>query len=59
MFSIFKQDPIKKLDKLYESKLEEDMHAQRNGDIKSYAMITAEAEKIKVQILDLQTSRKT
>ncbi|RYV01643.1 hypothetical protein SOPP22_14845 [Shewanella sp. OPT22] len=59
MFSIFKRDPIKKLDKLYESKLEEAMHAQRNGDIKSYAMITAEAEKIKVQIIELEASAKT
>jgi hypothetical protein len=59
MFSIFKKDPIKKLDKLYESKLEKAMYAQRKGDIKSYAMITAEAEKIKVQILELQASTKT
>jgi hypothetical protein len=59
MFSIFKKDPIKKLDKLYKSKLEEAMNAQRKGDIKSYAMITAEAEKIKVQILELQESTKT
>ncbi len=59
MFSIFKKDPIKKLDKLYESKLEEAMYAQRKGDIKSYAMITAEAEKIKVHILELQASTKT
>jgi len=59
MFSIFKKDPIKKLDKLYESKLEEAMHAQRKGDIKSYAMITAEAEKIKIQILERQTYTKT
>ncbi|QBY05035.1 Lacal_2735 family protein [Thalassotalea sp. HSM 43] len=59
MFSIFKKDPIKKLDKVYASKLEEAMHAQRNGDIKSYAMITAEAEKIKVKILELQASAKT
>ena len=43
MFSIFKEDPIKKLDKLYESKLEEVMYALRKSDIKSYAMITAEA----------------
>ena len=49
MFSIFKKDPIKKLDKLYENKLEEAMQAQRKGDIKSYSKITAEAEKIKVK----------
>lgn len=59
MFSIFKKDPIKKLNKLYESKLEEAMYAQRKGDIKSYSMITVEAEKIKVQILKLQASTKT
>jgi hypothetical protein len=59
MFSIFKKDPIKKLDKLYESKLEEAMYAQRKGDIRSYAMITAEAEKLKVQIIELQASTKT
>lgn len=57
MFSIFKKDPIKKLDKLYENKLEEAMHAQRRGDIKSYAMITAEAEKIRDKISEIQRVR--
>lgn len=56
MFSFFKKDPTKKLIKLYDRKLEEAMHAQRNGDIKSYAMITAEAEKIKLQILEIDSS---
>ena len=59
MFSIFKKDPLKKLNKLYEAKLEEAMHAQRRGDIKSYAMITAEADKIKVKILKLEEADKT
>jgi hypothetical protein len=58
MFSIFKRDPIKKLNKLYEAKLEEAMHAQRNGDIKSYSMITAEAEKVAIQIKELENSTK-
>jgi len=57
MFSIFNKDPIKKLDKLYENKLEQAMLAQRNGDIKSYAMITAEAEKIKEKITALQQAK--
>ena len=30
------------------------MQAQRKGDIKSYAMITAEAEEIKVEMLALE-----
>ena len=58
MFSIFKTDPIKKLNKAYESKLEQAMHAQRNGDIKSYSMITAEAELIANKIRDLEVCGK-
>ncbi|ARD42923.1 DUF6435 family protein [Colwellia sp. PAMC 21821] len=54
MFSIFKSDPLKKLNKRYEAKLELAMHAQRNGDIKGYAMITAEAEEIAVEIKALE-----
>jgi len=56
MFSIFKKDPIKKLDKAYEAKIEQAMLAQRNGDIKSYDMITNEAESIKKQVIELQRS---
>ena len=59
MFSIFKQNPIKKLNKIYEAKLEQAMYAQRNGDIKSYSMITAEAEKIAVQIKALENPETT
>ena len=58
MFSIFKQDPIKKLNKAYEAKLEQAMYAQRNGDIKSYSMITAEAEDIVKQIQELESLTK-
>lgn len=58
MFSIFKQDPIKKLNKRYEAKLEQAMQSQRNGDIKSYSMITAEAENIATQIKELENSIK-
>lgn len=58
MFSFFKKDPIKKLDKLYKDKLEQAMHAQRNGDIRSYSMITAEAEKINDQITQLENEAK-
>lgn len=58
MFSFFKKDPTKKLNKLYDRKLEEAMLAQRNGNIRSYAMITAEAETIKQQILEIDPSNK-
>ncbi|WP_298636406.1 DUF6435 family protein [uncultured Umboniibacter sp.] len=57
MFSLFKKDPIKKLDKIYLSKLEAAMFAQRNGDIKTYSMITAEAEEIRVKIDELKAAQ--
>ncbi|EWH10416.1 hypothetical protein DS2_08083 [Catenovulum agarivorans DS-2] len=56
MLSFFKKDPIKKLNKLYAAKLEQAMWAQRNGDIRSYAMLTAEAEKIAEEIEQLKNS---
>ncbi|MGZ9897765.1 DUF6435 family protein [Shewanella gaetbuli] len=57
MFSIFKTNPIKKLTKTYETKLEQAMHAQRNGDIKSYSMLTAEAEAIADKLTELENSK--
>ena len=54
MFSFLKQNPQKKLDRLYENKLEKAMIAQRNGDMRAYAMITAEAEEIGEQLRKLQ-----
>ncbi|MCG6201647.1 DUF6435 family protein [Psychromonas antarctica] len=54
MFSFFKKDPIKKLNKLYFQKLEKAMHAQRNGDIRSYSMMTSEAEDIRIKIEALE-----
>jgi hypothetical protein len=44
MFSLFKSTPSKKLRRQYDKLLERALHAQRNGDIKSYSMLTAESE---------------
>jgi hypothetical protein len=57
MFSLFKKNPLKKLNQRYEAKLEEAMHAQRKGDIKSYSLITAEAELIgdEIKVLEAAT----
>lgn len=44
MFGLFKKDPVKKLQKQYHDKLEEAMHAQRNGDIRGYSMLSKEAD---------------
>jgi hypothetical protein len=51
MFSIFKSDPVKKLDKQYRAMLEKSMLAQRNGDIREYSKLMVEAEKIYQEIL--------
>ena len=57
MFSFFKKDPTKKLQKAYEAKLEQAMHAQRNGDTESYSMITNEAENINQNIKKLKNAK--
>lgn len=58
MFSIFKKDPIKKLKKSYELKLEQAMNAQRKGDIKAYSYITSEAEIIYKAIQKIESEVK-
>lgn len=50
MFGIFKPDPKKQLEKRYEKLTTEAFTAQRNGDIRRYSELTAEAEKIREQI---------
>ncbi|MBT4882954.1 MAG: Lacal_2735 family protein [Glaciecola sp.] len=54
MFGLFSRDPSKKMRKKYDKLLEDAMHAQRRGDIKSYSMLTAEAEALWEQIEKLQ-----
>ncbi|MGH1374261.1 MAG: DUF6435 family protein [Cellvibrionaceae bacterium] len=50
MFGFLKADPEKKLQAEYQKLLEKGMQFQRNGDIKSYSMITAEAEKVREEL---------
>jgi hypothetical protein len=57
MFSLFKSDPTKKLNKDYFRKLEQAMLAQRNGDISSYSRITAKAEDILKEISKIEATR--
>ena len=54
MFSLFKKDPTKKLNKAYSEKLEQAMQAQRKGDIQTYSVLTSEAEALYKQILELE-----
>ncbi|NOH22536.1 DUF6435 family protein [Vibrio europaeus] len=55
MFSLFKRDSTKKLKKQYAAKLEQAMLAQRRGDIRTYSLLTAEAEELGQQIEALQS----
>ena len=58
MFGFFKSNPSKKLRKQYDLKLEQAMLAQRKGDIKSYSMLTAEAETLWQQIETIEQNSK-
>ncbi|BFM50383.1 DUF6435 family protein [Marinomonas sp. THO17] len=55
MFNFLKANPQKKLTKEYDLLLEKAMQAQRNGDIRLYAELTAEAEVIKAQLEEMAT----
>ena len=57
MFGLFQRDPSKKLRKQYDIKLEQAMLAQRKGDIKTYSMLTAEAEELWKEISTLESSK--
>tara|TARA_R110002153_G_scaffold46985_11_gene132865 strand:+ start:792 stop:968 length:177 start_codon:yes stop_codon:yes gene_type:complete len=54
MFGFLKADPAKKLRKTYDQKSTEAMLAQRKGDIKTYSMLTAEAEQLWKEIQQLK-----
>ena len=54
MFGLFKSDPTKKLRKQYDKLSTDAMLAQRKGDIKTYSLLTAEAEQLWSQIEALQ-----
>ncbi len=50
MFGLFSSSPVKKLQKEHEALLTKAFQAQRNGDIRLYSTLTAEAEAIKAKI---------
>ncbi|MDP4548820.1 MAG: DUF6435 family protein [Marinobacter sp.] len=55
MLSFFKKDPAKKLKKQYATLLERAMQAQRNGDIRTYSELSAEAEEVYKQIQQIES----
>ena len=54
MFGLFNNSPLKKLRKEHEILLTRAFQAQRNGDIRLYSTLTAEAEALKLQIDGLE-----
>jgi hypothetical protein len=59
MFGFLKADPVKKLRKTYDQKSTDAMLAQRKGDIKTYSMLTAEAEGLWKEIETLEAAKKS
>ena len=53
MFGFFKRDPVKKLREQYDAKAEQAMLAQRKGDMRLFADLTAEAEELWAQYQQL------
>ena len=53
LFSIFKPDPIKKLNKTREIKYKQAVELQRNGNLREYAVVMKEIEILEDEILKL------
>ncbi len=54
MFSLFKKDPIKKLEKEYRDLLLKARDVQRSGDIVAYSAVVAESETVLKKIEELR-----
>ena len=57
MFGLFKKDPVKKLRQQYDQKLEQAMLAQRSGNLRLFADLTAESELLWQQLEQLQNTQ--
>ncbi len=55
MFGIFRSSPLKKWQKEHDALLSRAFQAQRNGDIRQYSLLTAEAEALKEKIESLKS----
>lgn len=58
MFKWLKSDPVKALQKEYEKKSEQAVHAQRNGNIALFAELSQAAEEIGKKIDKLKEETK-
>lgn len=56
MFGLFRKNPLEKLNKDYQDKLQQAMEAQRSGNIQKYAELSEEADSIYQQIKALENA---
>lgn len=56
MLSLFKKNPITKLEKKYSTLLEQALAAQRRGDIRSYSELSSQAEQVANEIDNLKSA---
>ncbi|WP_035516358.1 DUF6435 family protein [Pseudohaliea rubra] len=54
MLGLFRKNPVKKLQQEHEALLTKAFQAQRNGDIRLYSTLTAEAEALRTKIETLK-----
>ena len=54
MFGLFKKSPLKQWEREHGTLLTKAFNAQRNGDIRQYSMLTAEAEALREKIENLK-----
>ena len=54
MFGLFKKSPAVKLKQEHKGLLTKAFEAQRNGDIRQYSLLTAEAEELRKRIVSLE-----
>ena len=50
MFGLFSKSPVKQWKKEHEALVSKAFHAQRNGDIRLYSTLTAQAEAVREKI---------
>ena len=55
MFGLFKSDPRKKLSQTIERKRREAVTAQRSGDLRTFASLTAEIETLEDELISLNS----
>jgi hypothetical protein len=56
MFGLFKKDPLKQQQKAYDVALSKAFQAQRDGNIRLYSTLTAEAEALRENIEALKNA---